>query len=76
MKTVKTKSSFGKQVKVYLLAVILATTALTTVVASAQVPPTPNIETISICSWIIAMDNDSQGISGVMNVRACGLAVE
>lgn len=76
MKTVKTHSCFGKPVKVLLLAIIFATGALTNPVAQAQIPPTPNMETIPVGSWIIAMDNDNQGISGVMNVRAYGLAVE
>jgi hypothetical protein len=45
--------------------------------AANELPsPTPNIETIPAGSWIIAMDNTNQGISGVMNLRAYGLAVE
>jgi hypothetical protein len=39
-------------------------------------PPTANIISIPSGSWIIGMDNTTQGVSGVMNVRAYGLAVE
>src|SRR5690554_909324 len=47
------------------------------VLAANELPsPTPNIETIPAGSWIIAMDNTNQGISGIMNLKAYGLAVE
>lgn len=39
-------------------------------------PPTANMQTIPVGSWVIAMDNTYQGISGVFNPRAYGLAVE
>jgi hypothetical protein len=39
-------------------------------------PPTPNIETIPAGAWIIPMDNNHQDVSGVMNLRAYGLAAE
>jgi len=45
--------------------------------AADDIPsPTPHIETIPTGSWIIAMDNTNQGISGVMNIKAYGLALE
>jgi hypothetical protein len=42
-------------------------------------PPSPNIQSIPINSWVIAMDNQYQGYNGgttVMNIKAYGLAVE
>jgi len=39
-------------------------------------PPTANIETIPAGAWVLAMDNTHQGISGVMNLKAYGLATE
>lgn len=39
-------------------------------------PPTANIETIPAGAWIIPMDNNHQDVSGVMNLRAYGLAME
>lgn len=62
-----------KTLSMYLLLVWLGQSTL----KGDDLPPaTPNITSIPSGSWIIGMDNSTQGVSSVMNVRAYGLAVE